>query len=57
MPSHCCWACSYDQYYDAWDTSVVIKVDGEDVRFFHSIKKGVHRVWVDHPWFLAKVSV
>jgi len=45
----------YDQYADAWDTSVVVKVDGEDVRFFHSVKKGVHRVWVDHPWFLAKV--
>ncbi|KAJ9528241.1 hypothetical protein QJQ45_014218, partial [Haematococcus lacustris] len=46
----------YDQYEDAWDTSVVIKVDGQDVRFFHSIKKGVHRVFVDHPWFLAKAS-
>ncbi len=46
---------SYDQYSDAWDTSVVITIDGEPVRFFHSIKKGVHRVWVDHPWFLAKV--
>lgn len=45
----------YDQYYDAWDTSVSVNVDGEDVRFFHSIKDGVHRVWVDHPWFLAKV--
>lgn len=104
----------YDQYQDAWDTSVVINVLGEDgerrhgaclerqstrmprgaaprawqhrappmqgqascaepglpahqarplcsprlcsaVRFFHTVKKGVHRVWVDHPWFLAKV--
>ena len=45
----------YDQYFDAWDTSVVVNVDGEDVRFFHSIKDGVHRVWVDHPWFLSKV--
>ncbi|GFR42632.1 hypothetical protein Agub_g3568 [Astrephomene gubernaculifera] len=45
----------YDQYADAWDTSVVIDVMGEKVRFFHSIKEGVHRVWVDHPWFLAKV--
>ena len=40
----------YDQYWDAWDTDVVINVDGEDVRFFHSIKNGVHRVWIDHPW-------
>eukprot|EP00204_Picochlorum_oklahomense_P001340 CAMPEP_0118798404 /NCGR_PEP_ID=MMETSP1161-20130426/808_1 /TAXON_ID=249345 /ORGANISM="Picochlorum oklahomensis, Strain CCMP2329" /LENGTH=728 /DNA_ID=CAMNT_0006725817 /DNA_START=109 /DNA_END=2295 /DNA_ORIENTATION=+ len=46
----------YDQYFDAWDTSVVVNVDGEDVRFFHSIKDGVHRVWVDHPWFLAKIK-
>jgi len=45
----------YDQYEDGWDTSVVINVDGEQVRFFHAIKKGVHRVFVDHPWFLAKV--
>lgn len=45
----------YDQYVDGWDTSVVINIDGEDVRFFHALKKGVHRVFVDHPWFLAKV--
>jgi len=45
----------YDQYFDAWDTSVVVNVDGEDVRFFHSIKDGVHRVWIDHPWFLSKI--
>ena len=46
---------SYDQYADGWDTSVVVNVDGEDVRFFHAVKKGVHRVFVDHPWFLSKV--
>jgi granule-bound starch synthase len=45
----------YDQYSDCWDTSVVVNVDGEQVRFFHAIKQGVHRVFVDHPWFLAKV--
>jgi glycogen synthase len=45
----------YDQYKDAWDTSVVIDVMGEPVRFFHSMKDGVDRVFVDHPWFLAKV--
>lgn len=45
----------YDQYADGWDTSVVVNVDGEDVRYFHSLKKGVHRVFIDHPWFLAKV--
>jgi granule-bound starch synthase len=45
----------YDQYFDAWDTSVVVNVDGEDVRFFHSIKEGVHRVWIDHPSFLSKI--
>ena len=25
------------------------------MRFFHTVKKGVHRVWVDHPMFLEKV--
>lgn len=25
------------------------------MRFFHTVKKGVHRVWVDHPAFLSKV--
>jgi granule-bound starch synthase len=45
----------YDQYSDCWDTSVVVNVDGEPVRFFHAIKSGVHRVFIDHPWFLAKV--
>lgn len=45
----------YDQYSDAWDTSLSVNVDGEEVRFFHTVKKGVHRVWVDHPAFLSKV--
>ena len=39
----------------AWDTSVAIDIDGEPVRFFHTVKAGVHRVWVDHPLFLAKI--
>ena len=45
----------YDQYSDAWDTSVVLEIMGERVGFFHSKKKGVDRVFVDHPCFLAKV--
>ncbi|KAL2346783.1 hypothetical protein Fmac_000783 [Flemingia macrophylla] len=49
----------YDQYKDAWDTSVVIEVKvgdrTEKVRFFHCFKRGVDRVFVDHPLFLAKV--
>jgi len=45
----------YDQYSDAWDTSVVLEIMGEKVGFFHSRKKGVDRVFVDHPCFLAKV--
>ena len=32
---------------DAWDTSVSINVEGEDVRFFHTSKSGVERIWVD----------
>ncbi|KAF4353104.1 hypothetical protein F8388_016949 [Cannabis sativa] len=49
----------YDQYKDAWDTSVLadIKVGDrvETVGFFHCHKRGVDRVFVDHPWFLEKV--
>ncbi|MEW5299851.1 MAG: hypothetical protein WDW36_002825 [Sanguina aurantia] len=45
----------YDQYADGWDTAVSLTIDGEQVRFFHTLQKGVHRVFVDHPWFLAKV--
>lgn len=49
----------YDQYKDAWDTKVVaeIKVGDriETVRYFHCYKRGVDRVFVDHPMFLEKV--
>lgn len=45
----------YDQYSDAWDTSITVNVMGEDVRFFHAKKKGVDRVFVDHHMFLSKV--
>ncbi|WVY97209.1 hypothetical protein V8G54_029360 [Vigna mungo] len=49
----------YDQYKDAWDTSVTVEVKVADrietVRFFHCYKRGVDRVFVDHPCFLAKV--
>ncbi|KAK8512010.1 hypothetical protein V6N13_073845 [Hibiscus sabdariffa] len=49
----------YDQYKDAWDTSVVVELKVGDkvetVRFFHCYKRGVDRVFVDHPMFLEKV--
>ncbi|GLJ54318.1 hypothetical protein SUGI_1165590 [Cryptomeria japonica] len=49
----------YDQYKDSWDTNVSIdlKVGDkiESVRFFHSFKRGVDRVFIDHPLFLEKV--
>lgn len=49
----------YDQYKDAWDTCVVVELQVgeavETVRFFHCYKRGVDRVFVDHPLFLAKV--
>lgn len=45
----------YDQYADAWDTSVTVNIDEESVRYFHTREKGVDRVWVDHEGFLAKV--
>ena len=49
----------YDQYYDAWDTEFTAEVPMGDttttVRFFHAFKKGVDRVFDDHPLFLEKV--
>ncbi|KAL3817853.1 hypothetical protein ACJIZ3_003758 [Penstemon smallii] len=54
----------YDQYKDAWDTSVLVEylialsqdsVKKNTVRFFHCHKRGVDRVFVDHPLFLEKV--
>ncbi|GFP95836.1 granule-bound starch synthase 1 chloroplastic/amyloplastic [Phtheirospermum japonicum] len=49
----------YDQYRDAWDTSVLVEIKvgdrTETVRFFHCYKRGVDRVFVDHPMFLEKV--
>ncbi|CAA2955520.1 granule-bound starch synthase [Olea europaea subsp. europaea] len=49
----------YDQYKDAWDTSVLVEIEVggriETVRFFHCYKRGVDRVFVDHPMFLEKV--
>ncbi|KAK1303691.1 hypothetical protein QJS10_CPB11g00558 [Acorus calamus] len=49
----------YDQYKDTWDTSVLVELKVgnkfETVRFFHCYKRGVDRVFVDHPVFLEKV--
>ncbi|XXG66902.1 hypothetical protein AAC387_Pa06g0367 [Persea americana] len=49
----------YDQYKDAWDTSVSVEIPvgdrTETVRFFHCYKREVDRVFVDHPLFLAKI--
>ncbi|KAJ7963419.1 Starch synthase, chloroplastic/amyloplastic [Quillaja saponaria] len=49
----------YDQYKDAWDTEVEVEVQLGDttskVRFFHCYKRGVDRVFIDHPIFLEKV--
>ncbi|KAL6556219.1 hypothetical protein OROGR_005507 [Orobanche gracilis] len=49
----------YDQYRDAWDTSVLVEIRVGDrietVRYFHCYKRGVDRVFVDHPMFLEKV--
>lgn len=49
----------YDQYKDVWDTNVLVEIKVGDrietVRFFHCYKRGVDRVFVDHPMFLEKV--
>ena len=47
----------YDQYKGAWDTSVKVEALGKQVGYFHEHKKGVDRVFVDHPLFLAKVRI
>lgn len=49
----------YDQYSDAWDTSVRMDVklgrEETQVGFFHTYRQKVDRIWVDHPVFLEKV--
>ncbi|CAA0843229.1 Granule-bound starch synthase 1-chloroplastic/amyloplastic [Striga hermonthica] len=49
----------YDQYKDAWDTCVHVEIRVGDkietVGFFHCYKRGVDRVFVDHPMFLERV--
>ncbi|KAL9275014.1 Granule-bound starch synthase 1, chloroplastic/amyloplastic-like protein [Drosera capensis] len=49
----------YDQYKDGWDTDIIVEVlvgdRIEKVRFFHCYKRGVDRVFVDHPLFLEKL--
>jgi len=49
----------YDQYADAWDTAVTADLqlasEPTTVRFFHTYKNKVDRLWVDHPAFLEKV--
>ncbi|GAB2274237.1 hypothetical protein Dimus_009004 [Dionaea muscipula] len=49
----------YDQYADAWDTNVLVEIRVgeriETVRFFHCYKRGVDRVFVDHPLFLERI--
>ncbi|XP_057521390.1 granule-bound starch synthase 1, chloroplastic/amyloplastic-like [Amaranthus tricolor] len=49
----------YDQYKDAWDTNELVELKVGDslfmVRLFHTYKRGVDIVFVDHPMFLEKV--
>ncbi|XP_024402880.1 granule-bound starch synthase 1, chloroplastic/amyloplastic [Physcomitrium patens] len=49
----------YDQYKDAWDTSTPTEITIGDrtemVNFFHTHKRGVDRIFVDHPLYLSKV--
>jgi granule-bound starch synthase len=49
----------YDQYKDAWDTNTPLEITignrTETVNFFHTHKRGVDRIFIDHPLFLAKV--
>lgn len=51
----------YDQYKDAWDTNTPLEITignrTETVNFFHTHKRGVDRIFVDHPLFLAKAAI
>ncbi|KAF6162626.1 hypothetical protein GIB67_003172 [Kingdonia uniflora] len=51
----------YNQYKDAWNTTVSIEIKVGDkietVQFFHCYKRGVDRVFVDQPIFLEKVAL
>ncbi|MDJ0597927.1 MAG: glycogen/starch synthase [Crocosphaera sp.] len=57
----CTVAPRYDQYKDAWDTEILQQVkygnETTKVRYFHSCKKGVDRIWVDHHVYLAKTPL
>ncbi|MGK7954340.1 MAG: glycogen/starch synthase [Crocosphaera sp.] len=57
----CTVAPRFDQYKDAWDTEILEPVKyGQkttNVRYFHSYKKGVDRIWVDHHAYLSKTPL
>lgn len=43
--------------YNIFVVKIQVGATVETVRFFHCYKRGVDRIFVDHPIFLAKVSV
>jgi granule-bound starch synthase len=57
----CTVAPRFDQYKDAWDTEIFQQVkygkETTKVRYFHSYKKGVDRIWVDHHIYLSKTPL
>ncbi|CCQ52272.1 glycogen/starch synthase [Crocosphaera watsonii] len=57
----CTVAPRFDQYKDAWDTGILEQVkygkEATKVRYFHSYKKGVDRIWVDHHVYLSKTPL
>nr|AHB52786.1 granule bound starch synthase [Cyanobacterium sp. CLg1] len=57
----CTVAPRFDQYEDAWDTEIIQPVNyGQEktnVRYFHSYKKGVDHIWVDHHVYLSKTPL
>ncbi|MDJ0731229.1 MAG: glycogen/starch synthase [Crocosphaera sp.] len=57
----CTVAPRFDQYKDAWDTEILHPVkygkQTTKVRYFHSYKKGVDHIWVDHHVYLSKTPL
>ncbi|KAL7068204.1 glycosyl transferase, group 1 family protein [Cryptosporidium serpentis] len=55
-----CISPRWDQYSDAWDTSVHFdfEIDGRVIttRYFHTFRNNVDYVFVDHPLFLERIK-
>lgn len=57
----CTVAPRFDQYQDAWDTEIIQQVkygkERTTVRYFHTYKNKVDRIWIDHHVYLSKTPL